>query len=230
MIVPRERVTVSSPDLFIAWMVGFGANSFGGGDLVLAQSGQADRTAGARRRCLRQGPRRAGLQALWRNRSAPRRPGLHHHARTHRAPCAAAHRNAGGRQPRPADAADAHAAAACDDGRRVPRSTRCATTSPRWSTCSTNISTSRAAKAARNRRSRISAIWCAMRRKRRRERAPAARTALSWKCQAARCFRSSANALRRCVTNLIDNALKHGRQVRVSLTRDARFAEIHGRR
>ena len=36
-----------------------------------------------------------------------------------------------------------------------------------------------------------------------------------------------ANALRRCVTNLIDNALKHGRQVRVSLTRTARFAEIH---
>ena len=36
-----------------------------------------------------------------------------------------------------------------------------------------------------------------------------------------------ANALRRCVTNLIDNALKHGRQVRVSLTRTARFAEIY---
>ena len=36
-----------------------------------------------------------------------------------------------------------------------------------------------------------------------------------------------ANALRRCVTNLIDNALKHGQQVRVSLAHTARFAEIH---
>ncbi|MDE2134759.1 MAG: HAMP domain-containing protein [Alphaproteobacteria bacterium] len=35
------------------------------------------------------------------------------------------------------------------------------------------------------------------------------------------------NALRRCVTNLIDNALKHGRHVRVSLAREARFAEVH---
>ena len=35
------------------------------------------------------------------------------------------------------------------------------------------------------------------------------------------------NALRRCVTNLIDNAFKHGRLVRVSLELGARFAEIH---
>ena len=33
-------------------------------------------------------------------------------------------------------------------------------------------------------------------------------------------------ALRRCLTNLVDNALKHGRQVVVGLSRDARFAEI----
>jgi len=33
-------------------------------------------------------------------------------------------------------------------------------------------------------------------------------------------------ALRRCLTNLIDNALKHGNQVAVSLTRDERLAEI----
>ena len=39
------------------------------------------------------------FQALWRHRSAPRRAGLHHHARAHRAPCAAAHRDAGRRQP-----------------------------------------------------------------------------------------------------------------------------------
>lgn len=36
-----------------------------------------------------------------------------------------------------------------------------------------------------------------------------------------------ANALRRCVTNLIDNALKHGRNVEVSLDLAGRFAEIH---
>lgn len=36
-----------------------------------------------------------------------------------------------------------------------------------------------------------------------------------------------ANALRRCVTNLIDNALKHGRSASVSLDLGARFAEIH---
>jgi two-component system osmolarity sensor histidine kinase EnvZ len=36
-----------------------------------------------------------------------------------------------------------------------------------------------------------------------------------------------ANALRRCVTNLIDNALKHGRSVEVSLDLAGRFAEIH---
>ncbi len=35
------------------------------------------------------------------------------------------------------------------------------------------------------------------------------------------------NALRRCATNLIDNAFKHGRHVRVSLAREERFAEIH---
>jgi two-component system, OmpR family, osmolarity sensor histidine kinase EnvZ len=34
-------------------------------------------------------------------------------------------------------------------------------------------------------------------------------------------------ALRRCFTNLIDNAIKHGRHVRVSLLREDRFAEIH---
>jgi two-component system osmolarity sensor histidine kinase EnvZ len=33
-------------------------------------------------------------------------------------------------------------------------------------------------------------------------------------------------ALRRCLTNLVDNALKHGRKVAVTLSRDARFAEI----
>jgi len=36
-----------------------------------------------------------------------------------------------------------------------------------------------------------------------------------------------ASALRRCVTNLIDNAFKHGRRVRVSLALEARFAEVH---
>lgn len=35
------------------------------------------------------------------------------------------------------------------------------------------------------------------------------------------------NALRRCVSNLIDNALKHGSIAIVSLDLDARFAEIH---
>jgi two-component system, OmpR family, osmolarity sensor histidine kinase EnvZ len=33
-------------------------------------------------------------------------------------------------------------------------------------------------------------------------------------------------ALRRCLTNLVDNALKHGRKVQVVLSRDERFAEI----
>ena len=33
-------------------------------------------------------------------------------------------------------------------------------------------------------------------------------------------------ALRRCLTNLVDNALKHGRNVAVTLSRDTRFAEI----
>jgi two-component system osmolarity sensor histidine kinase EnvZ len=33
-------------------------------------------------------------------------------------------------------------------------------------------------------------------------------------------------ALRRCITNLIDNALKFGRQVQVAVTRDERFARI----
>jgi len=35
------------------------------------------------------------------------------------------------------------------------------------------------------------------------------------------------NALRRCVTNLIDNALKHGRSAAVSLELENRFAAIH---
>lgn len=33
-------------------------------------------------------------------------------------------------------------------------------------------------------------------------------------------------ALRRCLTNLVDNALKHGRKVEVALSRDDRFVEI----
>jgi two-component system osmolarity sensor histidine kinase EnvZ len=33
-------------------------------------------------------------------------------------------------------------------------------------------------------------------------------------------------ALRRCLTNLVDNALKHGRKVQVAISRDDRFAEI----
>ncbi|HWC62314.1 MAG TPA: ATP-binding protein, partial [Rhizomicrobium sp.] len=33
-------------------------------------------------------------------------------------------------------------------------------------------------------------------------------------------------ALRRCLTNLVDNALKHGRKVRVGIGHDERFAEI----
>ena len=37
-------------------------------------------------------------------------------------------------------------------------------------------------------------------------------------------------ALRRCATNLIDNALKHGKQVKVSVTRDERFMRHHRRR
>lgn len=36
-----------------------------------------------------------------------------------------------------------------------------------------------------------------------------------------------ANGLRRCITNLIDNALKHGRSADVSLDLAGRFAEIH---
>ena len=35
------------------------------------------------------------------------------------------------------------------------------------------------------------------------------------------------NALRRCASNLIDNALKHGKRVHVFLAREARFAHIH---
>ena len=118
-------------------------------DPVPAQPGEADRAAGLRRGKLRQGPQRARLQALWRHRSAPRRPRLHHHARAHRALRAAAHRHAGRRQPRSEDAADAHEAAARDDAAATPTPTRCTATSPRWSICSTNIWTSRAAKAAR---------------------------------------------------------------------------------
>ena len=34
------------------------------------------------------------------------------------------------------------------------------------------------------------------------------------------------HALGRCITNLVDNALKHGRHVFVSVTRDERFAEV----
>jgi two-component system osmolarity sensor histidine kinase EnvZ len=33
-------------------------------------------------------------------------------------------------------------------------------------------------------------------------------------------------ALGRCITNLVDNALKHGKRVAVSVTRDERFAQI----
>src|SRR4051812_6733785 len=39
-------------------------------------------------------------------------------------------------------------------------------------------------------------------------------------------FNGKRAALRRCLTNLVDNALKHGRKVAVSLKRDERMAEI----
>ena len=101
-----------------------------------------------------------------------------------------------------------------------------APTSPRWSTCSTIISPSRAAKAARNAEDtdlgelvRDTAAAAAKARARRRG---ARVTARAEHADAQR----QAAALRRCLTNLVDNALKHGRQVAVTLSRDERYAEI----
>lgn len=79
VLVPRDRVTVSKPDIFILWMV-VSASFLMGIAILFEKPGPAHRTAGARRRQFRQGPRRARLQAVWRHRSASRRPGLHHHA------------------------------------------------------------------------------------------------------------------------------------------------------
>ena len=90
----------------------------------------------------------------------------------------------------------------------------CAATSPRWSICWTNIWPSPAAKAARNPRSPTWASWCATPR-----RPPAkARKRDDIAVDAPEHLTVSVKraALRRCLTNLIDNALKHGSQVAVS--------------
>jgi two-component system osmolarity sensor histidine kinase EnvZ len=107
VLVPRDRVTVSKPDIFILWMVG--SSLLLGGIAFIFLRNQVRpierlaRAAGA------------GFQALWRHRSAPSRPGLHHHARAYRAPCHPAHRNAGGGEPRYQNAFDADEAHIGDD-------------------------------------------------------------------------------------------------------------------
>ena len=110
MMVPRDRVTVSSPDIFIVWMVGSALILLAVAVLFLRNQVRPIEQLARASEAFGKGRAGARLQALWRDRSAPRGAGLPHHARTHRAPCAAAHRNAGRRQPRPEDAADAHEA------------------------------------------------------------------------------------------------------------------------
>ena len=69
-------------------------------DPVPAQPDQADHPTGCRRRKLRQGPADAErLSSARCRRGAPRRPGLHSDARTHRAPDRPAHGHAHRRQP-----------------------------------------------------------------------------------------------------------------------------------
>ena len=121
--VPRDRLSVSNPHQLLVLMV-FDLDRAGRdrGDLP-AQPGPAD--PGARRggRGLRQGPlaRRSGRPAP-RRCAAPGSPSVAMRV-AHRAADRAAHADAVGRQPRPADAADPDEADAGADGRdrRDPR-------------------------------------------------------------------------------------------------------------
>ena len=107
----------------------------------------------------------------------------------------------------------------------MPTPRRCAATSPRWSTCSTNISISRAAKAARKRSPPIfrDIVHDAAAAAGARQIAGAER--LTVMPHPASCSRSSAMRCSRCTTNLIDNALKHGN----ACGRDAEAQWAHGR-
>ena len=87
ILVPRDRVTVSEPDIFILWMVGSALILLGVAILFLRNQVRPIERLARAADSVRQGPAGARLQALWRHRSAPRRPGLHHHARAHRALC-----------------------------------------------------------------------------------------------------------------------------------------------
>ena len=112
MMVPRERATVSAPDIFILWMVGSSLILLGVAVLFLRNQVRPIERLARAADALRQGPRRAGLQALRRDRGAPRGRGVPADARAPRPLPAAAHRDARGRQPRSQDSPYAYPFAA----------------------------------------------------------------------------------------------------------------------
>ena len=99
IVAPRDRVTVSGPDIFILWMVGSALILLGIAILFLRnQVRPIERLARAAENFGKGRPvpdfKPYGATEVRRAAQA-----FHHHARAHRTPCQPAHRNAGGREP-----------------------------------------------------------------------------------------------------------------------------------
>ncbi len=138
--------------IFVLWMVGSSLVLLAIASVFMRNQVRSLRRLAVRRRELRQGPRRAELQARGCDRSAPSGARLHQDARPHPAPDHPAHRDAGRRLARSAHAADAHEARARADAGRARRRRAQVRRRRRWSAWCRAISISRAAKARKSRR------------------------------------------------------------------------------
>ena len=218
----RERVTSSTTYVFILWMVGTSTDPADGGDPVSAQPNSPHPQPRPGGGSLRQGPRPPRLQTLGRHRGAPGGPRLPGHAPAHRAPYGSAHRNAGGGQPRSANAVDPHASSqskCCPtDGKR----TTCTRMSPKWRAWLRDTSPSPAARTWRWRWKRI--CRCCWNRWSPMPAAPGRRS--NCKPMATCRYPCIPNAFRRCMTNLVDNARRYATHVAISAKRRGAVIEI----
>ncbi len=138
------------------------------------------------------------------------------HARAHRTLSATAHRNAGRRQPRPQDAADAAEAAAGDDGQRADAAALREDIADMERMLDEYLDFARGEGGEAAQNTDLSALV--------RDAADAAgrgqeERRLGTDIAEGLSLPVKRNALRRCLNNLIDNALKHGKRSMVTLRR-----------
>ncbi len=212
LLIPKNRMIAGNADIFILWMVISALVLLAIAIIFLRNQVRPIEQLAHRRRSLRPRPRGARLQAARRHRSAPRRPGLPDHARAHRTLSAAAHRDAGRRQPRPEDAADAAEAAARDDGRRSDAAALREDVADMERMLDEYLDFARGEGGEDGADHR--SVGAGARGRRQRPGAARTNAPLGTDIAEGLSLPVKRNALRRCLNNLIDNALKHGSQAR----------------